>query len=131
MAVVLDCTKTFDLAKFNILFERLLARGMPAVVVRVLAHSYMEQEAWARWGRTSCSSTFGIANGTSRQSCLLVCVPGPSIRRTQEGGDRMSLGWHLRWGLGLRRRPAAASPHQGRTSEDAEDLRGVHGCKQY
>ena len=50
MAVVLDCTKAFDLAKFSILFKRLLARGMPVVVVRVLAHSYIEQEAWVRWG---------------------------------------------------------------------------------
>ena len=66
MAVVLDCTKAFDLAKFSILLKRLLARRMPAVVVRVLAHSYLEQEAWVRWGHTSCSSTFGIANGTRR-----------------------------------------------------------------
>ena len=40
VAVVLNCTKAFDLAKFNILFGRLLNRGMPAVVVRILTHSY-------------------------------------------------------------------------------------------
>ena len=40
VTVVLDCTKAFDLAKYNILFTRLLATGMPAVVVRVLAQSY-------------------------------------------------------------------------------------------
>ena len=68
VAVVLDCTKAFDLAKFNILFTRLLNTGMPAVVVRVLAQSYREQEAWVRWGRVSCSSTFGIANGTRQGS---------------------------------------------------------------
>ena len=44
VAVVLDCTKAFDLAKFSILFRRLLDRGMPAVVVRVLAHSYPPSE---------------------------------------------------------------------------------------
>ena len=53
VAVVLDCTKAFDLAKFNILFERLLPRGLPAVVVRVLAFSYKEHTAWVRWGRSS------------------------------------------------------------------------------
>ena len=68
VAVVLDYTKAFDLAKFSILFKMLLARGMPAVVVRVLAHSYLEQEAWVRWGRTSCSSTFEIADGTRQGS---------------------------------------------------------------
>ena len=45
VAVVLDCTKAFNLAKFNILFELLLKREMPAVVVRMLAYSYVEQEA--------------------------------------------------------------------------------------
>ena len=51
VAVVLDCTKAFDLAKFDIMFGRLLERGMPAIVVRVVAFSYTEQEAWVRWGR--------------------------------------------------------------------------------
>jgi hypothetical protein len=56
------------MAKFNIMFKRLLKKGMPAVVVRVLAHSYVEQEAWVRWGRSCCSATFGIANGTRQGS---------------------------------------------------------------
>ena len=47
---------------------------MSDVVVRVLAISYLEQEAWVRWGRTSCSSTFGIANGISQGS-----VASPAI----------------------------------------------------
>ena len=68
VAVVLDCTKAFDLAKYDILFGRLLERGMPAIVVRVLAHSYQEQVAWVRWGRACCSDTFGIANGTRQGS---------------------------------------------------------------
>ena len=42
--VVLDCTKAFDLARFDILFGRLLER-LPAVVVRVLPYSYKEQLA--------------------------------------------------------------------------------------
>ena len=68
MAVVLDCTKVFNLAKFNIMFEWLLNGGMPAVVVRVLAYSYVEQEAWVQWGRSSCSGTYGIANETRQGS---------------------------------------------------------------
>ena len=51
VAVVLDCTKAFDLARFDILFGRLLERSVPAIVVRVLAFSYSEQLAWVRWGR--------------------------------------------------------------------------------
>ena len=35
-AVVLDCTKAFNLAKFSILFKRLLARGMIPIVTNNL-----------------------------------------------------------------------------------------------
>jgi hypothetical protein len=36
IAVVLDCSKAFDLAKFNIISNSLLEKGLPAVVVRIL-----------------------------------------------------------------------------------------------
>ena len=69
IAVVLDCSKAFDLAKFSTLFERLLTdRRVPAIVVRVLAYSYEEQLAWVRWGRGCTSTTFGISNGTRQGS---------------------------------------------------------------
>ena len=69
IAVVLDCSKAFDLARFDLLFERLLTdRRMPAIVVRVLAYSYQEQLAWVRWGRGCTSSTFTISNGTRQGS---------------------------------------------------------------
>ena len=68
VAVVLDCSKAFDLAKFNLLFSRLLDRSLPAVVVRVLAFSYQQQVAWIRWGRVCTSDTFGISNGTRQGS---------------------------------------------------------------
>ena len=35
------------------------------------AHSYMKQEAWVRWESTSCSSTFGISNGTRQGSVAI------------------------------------------------------------
>ena len=68
VAVVLDCTKAFDLARLDILFGRLLDRSVPAIVVRVLAFSYKEQLAWVRWGRACTSSSFGIKNGTRQGS---------------------------------------------------------------
>ena len=69
VAVVLDCSKAFDLAKFDILFDRLLSdRKMPAIVVRVLAYSYQEQLAWVRCGRGCTSTTFKISNGTRQAS---------------------------------------------------------------
>ena len=69
IAVVLDCSKAFDLAKFDILFNRLLTdQRMPAIVVRVLAFSYQEQLVWVRWGRSCTSATFRISNGTRQGS---------------------------------------------------------------
>ena len=68
VAVVLDCSKAFDLARFDLLFSKLLSRGMPAVVVRVLAYSYEEQVAWVRWGRSCTSGRFNIRNGTRQGS---------------------------------------------------------------
>ena len=65
--VVLDCTKAFNLARFDILFGRLLEK-LPAVVVRVLVYSYKEQLAWVRWGHGCVSDTFRITNGTRQGS---------------------------------------------------------------
>ena len=67
VSVVLDCTKAFDLAKFDLLFGRLLSR-LPAIVVRVLCFCYEEQQAWVKWGRNRVSDLFGISNGTRQGS---------------------------------------------------------------
>ena len=66
---LLDCTKAFDTCKFSIFFQRLLDRGMPAIVVRVIVYVYEEQYAWVKWGG-SYSSTFSIVNGTRQGSIL-------------------------------------------------------------
>ena len=65
----LDCTKAFDKCKFDILFEKLVERKLPAVVVRVLMFVYEEQTAWVQWGKEK-SRTFGIVNGTRQGSVL-------------------------------------------------------------
>ena len=66
---LLDCTKAFDTCQFSTLFQRLLDRGMPAIVVRVIVRAYENQYAWVKWGG-SRSSTFSIVNGTRQGSIL-------------------------------------------------------------
>ena len=66
---MLDCSKAFDKCKFSLLFNRLLDKGLPAVVIRVLAYIYMEQYGWVKWG-DSKSSQMTISNGT-RQGAIL------------------------------------------------------------
>ena len=63
IAVVLDCSRAFDLARFDKLFGRLLER-IPAIVVRALCYSYKEQLGWVKWGRHRVSETFALKNGT-------------------------------------------------------------------
>ena len=66
---LLDCTKAFDTCQFSTLFRRLLERGVPAIVVRVIVRVYEDQYAWVKWG-SSRSSTFSIVNGTRQGSIL-------------------------------------------------------------
>jgi hypothetical protein len=66
---LLDCTKAFDTCQFSTLFQRLLARGMPDMVVRVIIRVYEDQYAWVKWGG-SRSSIFSIVNGTRQGSIL-------------------------------------------------------------
>ena len=39
-ACLLDCSKAFDKCLFDKLFEKLIAKGLPSVVVRVLIYVY-------------------------------------------------------------------------------------------
>jgi hypothetical protein len=66
---LLDCSKALDTCKFSILFSRLLERGMPAIVVRVIIFVYEEQYAWVSWC-VSKSSVFSIVNVTRQGSIL-------------------------------------------------------------
>ena len=66
---LIDCTKALDLCKFLTLFERVLAKGVPPVVVRCLAFMYEQQHAWVKWGEAR-SETTSISNGT-RQGAIL------------------------------------------------------------
>ena len=66
---LLDCTKAFDKCKFDIFFQKLLDRKLPAVVIRCLMFVYEQQTAWVKWGKVK-SRTFGIVNGTRQGSVL-------------------------------------------------------------
>ena len=73
LVVVLDCSKAFDLCKFDQLFRSVLDKGLPPIIVRTLMFIYEEQYAWIRWGNTK-SSMFPIRNGTRQGS-----IASPSL----------------------------------------------------
>ena len=69
IVTLLDCTMAFDKCRFDILFEKLLERKLPPVVLRVLLFVYQEQYAWVKWGNEK-SRMFKIQNGTRQGSVL-------------------------------------------------------------
>ena len=68
-ACLLDCSKAFDKCRFDVLFSKLMKKGLPAVVVRVLVFVYEEQTCWVKLGGKR-SATFGVTNGTRQGSVL-------------------------------------------------------------
>ena len=69
IATLLDCSKAFDKCEFVALFEKLLKRKLPPIVVRMMIFIYTEQEAWVKWGSVK-SEKFRISNGTRQGSVL-------------------------------------------------------------
>ena len=44
IGVTLDCSKAFDKCLFDKLFQKLIDRNLPAIVIRALVHVYEEQQ---------------------------------------------------------------------------------------
>ena len=68
-ACFLDASKAFDLVRHDILFEQLLSRGLPSVVVRLLHSWYVEQKLRVKW-RGVFSDQFTVANGVRQGGVL-------------------------------------------------------------
>ena len=68
-ACLLDCSKAFDKCRYDKLFTKLLEKGFPPIVVRVLIFMYEEQKGWVKLAGIS-SEPFKIGNGTRQGSVL-------------------------------------------------------------
>ena len=65
----LDASKSFDRVKHSVLFDKLVQRGVPGYIVRILCYWYAHQTMCVRWG-SSISSSFRVFNGV-RQGGIL------------------------------------------------------------
>ena len=68
-ACLLDCSKAFDKCRFDKLFSKLITKGLPAIVVRVLVFVYEEQTGWVKLAGKR-STSFKLTNGTRQGSVL-------------------------------------------------------------
>ena len=65
----LDASKAFDLVNHEVLFQKLLDRGLPISVVRLLSSWYCDQQMSVRWEH-SLSDSFHVSNGVRQGSVL-------------------------------------------------------------
>ena len=65
----LDASKAFDRINHDKLFKKLIDRGIPLYLIRVLVYWYVNQEITVKWGSTLCEP-FKVTNGV-RQGGIL------------------------------------------------------------
>ena len=93
-ACLVDCGKAFDKCRFDKLFQKLISKGLPAVVVRVLIFVYQEQEGWVKLGGKK-SSTFRLTNGTRQGSVLSPVLFSVYLDDLLGELRRLQLGCHI------------------------------------
>ena len=65
----LDASKAFDRINHDILFDKLLKRGVPYYIVRIIIYWYVNQTMSVKWGGIY-SDTFTVSNGVRQGSIL-------------------------------------------------------------
>ena len=68
-ACFLDASKAFNSVKHDTLFKRLLEKGLPAPLLRLLMSWYTSQAARVHWG-DSLSAPFSVSNGVHQGGVL-------------------------------------------------------------
>ena len=68
-ACLLDASSAFDRVHYGKLFDVLMKRNMPAVFIRLLLDSYLNQRICAAWG--ACKSDFFQATNGVKQSSII------------------------------------------------------------
>ena len=99
-ACLLDCNKAFDKCRYDKLFDKLLGRGLPPIVVRVLIYAYEEQTALVKLGGKR-SKTFRITNGTRQGSVLSPLLFSVYLDDLLKDLRKRDHGWPMVWCLWL------------------------------
>ena len=94
IATLLDCSKAFDMCQFSTLFQKLVDRDLPPIVIRLLIYVYEEQEGCVQWGGIR-SNTFRITNGTRQGSVLSPTLFSVYLDDLLKELRRLGLGCHM------------------------------------
>jgi hypothetical protein len=68
-ACLLDCSKAFDKIRYDILFQKLLEKGIPPIIIRFILYNYTNSQVRVRWNGAE-SNSFTVCNGV-RQGAVL------------------------------------------------------------
>ena len=93
-ACLLDCSKAFDMCRFDKLFSKLIERGLPPIVDRVLIFVYEEQTGWVKLAGKR-SSSFKITNGTRQGSVISPLLFSVYLDDLLKELRKLQLGCHI------------------------------------
>ena len=82
LVAMLDCSKAFDLARWDVLFSCVLERNLPVAVMRLLIAIYQDQFAWVQWGGASLVyflCPMGLARVAAAARCCGRCTAIPFL----------------------------------------------------
>ena len=61
----LDASKAFDRIDYWLLFNKIIKKGVPLFIIKLLVFWYSRQRMFVRWGNT-CSTSFCVTNGVKQ-----------------------------------------------------------------
>ena len=94
-ACLLDCSKAFDKCRYDKLFSKLIDKGLPVIVVRVLIYIYQEQRGRVKLAGKQ-SELFSLTNGTRQGSVLSPLLFSVYLDDLLVKLKNMSLGCHIK-----------------------------------
>ena len=66
----LDASKAFDRIDHWLLFNKMIKKGVPLFIIKLLVFWYSRQRMFVRWGNT-CSTSFCVTNGVKQGGIIL------------------------------------------------------------